>query len=102
MKKQLTHEQILERRHERREAKRVQAEIAKNAEKNAYHQQINDEVRKQLSPSDEIAILRHAAVTFADVLIQRGIISAQDVEELLNWNGHVTEIKDKVKAEKGE
>ncbi len=103
--KQKTLAQIQEERRARRQVKALEADAAKNAEKSEYHQRINDEVRKRLSPSDEIAILRHAVVTLADVLIQNKVLKESDVAELLDWNSVTTEIKAKAKeelAKKGE
>ncbi len=92
------HAQIMEERRARRAAKAAQAEAAKNGEKSAYHQQINDLMRKRFSPSDETAILRHAVIIMADVLIQKGFLTAKDLEELLAWNSLAVEAKNQAKA----
>lgn len=88
-----------EERREETEAMLAASEVRKAKEKSQYHQSINDEVRKRLSPSDEIAILRHAVVILADVLIQAKVLKESDVEELLQWNETVTKIKAKAKSE---
>lgn len=93
-----------EQRREETRAALAAEEAKKNKEKSSYHATINDRVRKHLSPSDEIAILRHAVVILADALIQAKVLKQEDVAELLEWNELATKIKDKVKSElpKGE
>lgn len=80
------------------------SEARRQGEKSAYHKQVNDEMRRRFSPSDEIAILRHAVVILADALIQANVLKQSDIEELLSWNALATKIKDKAKldAKKGE
>jgi hypothetical protein len=64
----------------------VDSQLAKLGESKDYNKEVNDEVRKNYSVSEELAIFRHAL----KALVDKGVLTD---EEFVNYNSVIEQCK---------
>jgi hypothetical protein len=65
----------------------VDSQLAKLGESKDYNKEVNDEVRKNYSVSEELAIFRHAL----KALVDKGVLNGS--EEFVNYNAIIEQCK---------